>query len=90
MPYLRATGLTVYEPEGAYYVMTDVSPLGWDDDAAFVRAMIEQVGVSAVPGSSFHSPRERGRKWVRFMFAKRDETLRSAGERLLRVRAASA
>ena len=54
------TGLTVYEPEGAYYVMTDISPLGWDDDTAFVRAMIEQVGVSAVPGSSFYSPEVAG------------------------------
>ncbi|MBO0697215.1 MAG: aminotransferase class I/II-fold pyridoxal phosphate-dependent enzyme, partial [Zavarzinella sp.] len=82
LPYLRATGLTVYEPEGAYYVMTDISPLGWDDDAAFVRAMIEQVGVSAVPGSSFYSPKDLGRTMVRFMFAKKDETLHAAGDRL--------
>ena len=85
LPYLRATGLTVYEPEGAYYVMTDVSPLGWDDDTTFVRAMIEQVGVSAVPGSSFYSPKALGRTMVRFMFAKKDETLRAAGERLKRL-----
>jgi len=82
LPYLRDTGLTVYEPEGAYYVMTDISPLGWNDDTAFVKAMIEQVGVSAVPGSSFYSPKELGKKMVRFMFAKRDETLYAAGERL--------
>jgi aminotransferase len=85
LPYLRATGLTVYEPEGAYYVMTNISPLGWDDDTAFVRAMIEQVGVSAVPGSSFYSPKDLGRTMVRFMFAKKDETLRAAGERLRRL-----
>jgi aspartate/methionine/tyrosine aminotransferase len=82
LPYLRATGLTVYEPEGAYYVMTDINPLGWDDDTAFVRAMIEQVGVSAVPGSSFYAPKTLGKTMVRFMFAKRDETLHAAGERL--------
>jgi aminotransferase len=87
LPYLREAGLTVYEPEGAYYVMTDISPLGWDDDMAFVRAMIERVGVSAVPGSSFYSPKELGRTMVRFMFAKKDETLRAAGERLLKVKA---
>ena len=86
LPYLRDTGLTVYEPEGAYYVMTDISPLGWNDDTAFVRAMIEQVGVSAVPGSSFYSPKELGRTMVRFMFAKRDETLHAAGERLRQLK----
>jgi aspartate/methionine/tyrosine aminotransferase len=85
LPDLRATGLTVYEPEGAYYVMTDISPLGWDDDTAFVRAMIEQVGVSAVPGSSFYWPKSLGKTMVRFMFAKKDETLRAAGERLKRL-----
>ena len=82
LPYLREAGLTVYEPEGAYYVMTDIAPLGWNDDTAFVKAMIEQVGVSAVPGSSFYSPKELGRTMVRFMFAKKDETLHEAGERL--------
>jgi aspartate/methionine/tyrosine aminotransferase len=82
LPYLRDTGLTVYEPEGAYYVMTDIAPLGWDDDTAFVKAMIEQVGVSAVPGSSFYSPKSLGKTMVRFMFAKKDETLHAAGERL--------
>ena len=48
--------------------------------------MIENVGVSAVPGSSFYSPRERGQTKVRFMFAKRDETLHAAGQRLLKLR----
>jgi aminotransferase len=86
LPYLRDSGLTVYGPEGAYYVMTDIAPLGWDDDTRFVRAMIEQVGVSAVPGSSFYSPKELGRTMVRFMFAKKDETLHAAGERLRGLR----
>lgn len=82
IPLLRKTGLTVYEPEGAYYVMTDIAPLGWADDTAFVKRMIETVGVSAVPGSSFFSPKELGKTMVRFMFAKKDETLLAAGERL--------
>jgi aminotransferase len=86
LPYLREAGLTFTEPEGAYYVMTDIAPLGHTDDTEFVRRMIREVGVSAIPGSSFYSPRERGRTKVRFMFAKRDETLREAGERLMRVR----
>ena len=82
LPYLREAGLTVYAPEGAYYVMTDTSPLGWHDDTAFVKTMIEKIGVSAVPGSSFFSPKTLGQSMVRFMFAKKDETLHAAGERL--------
>ncbi len=86
LPYLRKAGLTVYEPDGAYYVMTDISRLGWKEDVEFVRTMIRSVGVSAVPGSSFHSPKELGKSLVRFMFAKRDETLHEAGKRLERLR----
>jgi aminotransferase len=86
LPYLHEAGLTVCEPEGAYYVMTDITPLGGSDDTEFVRRMIREVGVAAVPGSSFYSPRELGRTKVRFMFAKRDETLHQAGERLRRLR----
>jgi aminotransferase len=48
--------------------------------------MIRDIGVSAVPGSSFYSPRERGKTQVRFMFAKKEETLHQAGERLVRLR----
>jgi aminotransferase len=86
LPYLREAGFAFREPDGAYYVMTDVAGLSDLDDMTFVRRMIEAVGVAGVPGSSFTSPRELGRTKVRFMFAKRDETLREAGERLLRVR----
>src|SRR5207253_7416483 len=86
LPYLREAGFEFVPPEGAYYVMTDVAGLGWDDDTAFVRRLIERVGVSAVPGSSFYAPRELGKTKVRFMFAKRDESLKEAGERLLGVR----
>lgn len=86
LPYLRDAGLTVYEPEGAYYVMTDIAGLGWQDDTEFVRTMIRSIGVSAVPGSSFHSPKELGKTMVRFMFAKRDETLHEAGRRLQGLR----
>jgi aminotransferase len=88
LPYLREAGFIFTEPEGAYYVMTDVTPLGGTDDTEFVRRMIREVGVSAIPGSSFYAPRERGLTKVRFMFAKRDETLHRAGERLLKLRAA--
>jgi aspartate/methionine/tyrosine aminotransferase len=86
LPYLRDAGFTFTEPEGAYYVMTDISGLSDEDDHTFVRRMIREVGVSAVPGSSFHAPASLGRSKVRFMFAKRDETLHQAGERLRKLR----
>jgi aminotransferase len=86
LPYLRQAGFACEAPEGAYYVMTDIAGFGWEDDTAFVARLIETVGVAAVPGSSFYSPRELGKTKVRFMFAKRDETLHEAGERLLGAR----
>jgi aminotransferase len=87
LPYLRDAGFGCQVPDGAYYVMCDVSGLSGLDDVAFVRRMIEAVGVAGVPGSSFYSPKERGRSLIRFMFAKRTETLQEAGERLLKLRA---
>jgi aminotransferase len=86
LPYLERAGFAVAPPDGAYYVMADFSALSDLDDVSFVRRMIETVGVAGVPGSSFHDPKELGRKLVRFMFAKKDETLRAAGERLLAIR----
>jgi aspartate/methionine/tyrosine aminotransferase len=85
LPYLREAGFEVYEPEGAYYVMTDIAKLGWSDDTEFVKWMIREIGVSAVPGSSFYSPKGKGRTKVRFMFAKKDDTLIQAGERLKKI-----
>jgi aminotransferase len=86
LPWLEKAGFVFHEPEGAYYVMVDITPLGGTDDREFVRRLICEIGVSAVPGSSFHAPPELGRTLVRFMFAKRDESLNQAGERLLRLR----
>jgi aminotransferase len=86
LPYLRDAGLKFHEPAGAYYVMTDASELGCGDDAEFVRWMAREVGVVGVPGGSFHSPKSLGRGKVRFMWAKKDETLHAAGQRLLTMR----
>ncbi len=86
LDYLTQAGLECQAPAGAYYVMADISGLGWQNDAAFVRWLIEEIGVAAVPGSSFYSPPEDGRSKVRFMFAKKDETLHEAGRRLLGMR----
>ena len=78
-------GFEFSSPEGAYYVMTDVTKLGGTNDIEFVKRMIETVGVAAVPGSSFYNPKELGQTKVRFMFAKKDDTLRLALERLARI-----
>ena len=90
LPYLQDAGFVALPPDGAYYVMADFSGLSELDDVAFVRRMIETVGVAGVPGGSFFRPKGQGRTQVRFMFAKREETLRDAGERLLRLRGALA
>ena len=84
---LRTTGLPFTEPQGAYYVMVDISTLGFADDTAASEWLIKDVGVAGVPGSSFF--REPVKHLIRFHFAKREETLRAAGERLgsLAVRA---
>lgn len=76
---LRDTGLPFTEPQGAYYVMVDISSLGFADDTAASEWLIKEVGVAGVPGSSFF--REPVRHLIRFHFAKREETLRAAGER---------
>ena len=83
---LGAAGFRVHKPYGAYYVMTEIDPLGWDDDVAFVRHLVEQVGVAAVPGSSFYADPADGRRQVRFAFCKKDATLDEAERRLTRLR----
>jgi aminotransferase len=83
--YLERAGIPHIEPEGAYYVMADIRGFKASSDTAFCQWMAREVGVAAVPGSSFFQ--ETVRAFVRFHFAKRDETLREAGERLCGLRA---
>jgi aspartate/methionine/tyrosine aminotransferase len=80
---LAEVGFAADMPQGAYYVMADVSSLGFDDDVAAAQHLVERVRVATVPGSSFFSRPDLGRHLVRFAFCKRLETLESAGERLL-------
>jgi aspartate/methionine/tyrosine aminotransferase len=82
--YLRKAGLTFVEPQGAYYVLVDISEFGHSDDTAFCHWLAKEIGVAAVPGSSFFA--EPVNHLIRFHFAKRDETLHEAGQRLLRLR----
>ena len=82
--WLRKAGLSYTIPQGAYYVMVDVSEFGVTDDLVFCEWLARKVGVAAVPGSSFF--REPVHNLIRFHFAKQPETLNAAGERLLKVR----
>jgi aspartate/methionine/tyrosine aminotransferase len=83
---LEQAGFRCYRPNGAYYIMTDISDFGFADDLSFVRHMIENVGVAAVPGSSFFSDSNAGATLIRFCFCKKYETLEKAGDRLRRFR----
>jgi N-succinyldiaminopimelate aminotransferase len=83
---LRAAGLTVYPPSGTYFVITDVTPLGFDDGAALCWSLPERVGVAAVPVSVFCASPDLGRTLVRFAFCKRDEVLAEAVARLSGLR----
>ena len=78
---LAGAGFGTFAPDGAYYIMTDISGFGFPDDVAFTRHLIREVGVACVPGSSFYSVPERGAQQVRFCFCKKDETLLLAAER---------
>ena len=81
---LRDLGFSIVEPEGAYYVMADVSALetelGYASDEAFAVDLCRKVGVGTVPGSCFYAEPEN--RFVRFHFAKSDEVLTAALDRL--------
>ncbi len=68
------------DPEGAYYVLLDISEFGFESDVVFCEKLAEHVGVGAVPGSSFF--REPENRYIRLHFAKKKETLEAALERL--------
>ena len=77
---LKDVGLEFSEPQGAYYVLMDITPFGYDNDLEFCQVLAKEVGVGAVPGSSFF--REPVNHLIRFHFAKKDETLNEALNRL--------
>lgn len=81
---LDALGLVHNVPQGAYYVMMDISEFGYDSDLKFCEELAAKVGVGAVPGSSFF--REPVNHLIRFHFAKKDETLNDALNRLEALR----
>ncbi len=79
---LEGVGLKSSVPRGAYYIMTEVGHLGFDDDVAAAEHLVKEIGVATVPGSSFYSDPALGRTKLRFSFCKKLETLHAAGERL--------
>lgn len=81
---LRNIGLSFVEPQGAYYVMVDISEFGYGNDYNFAVDLARKVGVGSVPGSSFF--KEDVHDYVRFHFAKKDETLKAALDRLAEIR----
>ena len=82
---LKELNIPHTEPQGAYYVMVDISEFGYDSDLDFCVDLIKNVGVAAVPGSSFFKEEEN--RYIRFHFAKKDETLLAALNRLKDMRA---
>jgi aspartate/methionine/tyrosine aminotransferase len=79
---LAGAGLNCLEPAGAYYIMADMGHLRFADDFAAAEFLLNEVGVAAVPGSSFYHRAGLGRRLVRFTFSKSDETIAQAAERL--------
>ncbi len=86
VPALREAGFKCDTPEGAYYVMADISNFGFANDIEFTKHLIREIGVAVVPGSSFYFDSTMGSQMVRFCFCKKDETLEAAAERLQELR----
>ncbi len=86
VPALQAAGFKCDMPEGAYYVMCDISEFGFANDIEFTKHLIREIGVAVVPGSSFYRDKPEGSQLVRFCFCKKDETLEAAVERLQKLK----
>lgn len=82
---LRSAGFKAFRPRGAYYIMTDISEFGFSDDREFAMHLVRNVGVAAVPGSSFSANTKDASQLLRFVFCKRTETLNAAIDRLAQV-----
>ncbi|MBK8262192.1 MAG: pyridoxal phosphate-dependent aminotransferase [Nannocystis sp.] len=79
---LASVGFEVLRPAGSYFILTDIRPLGYDDDVEFCRALPAKVGVAAIPPSVFYEGRSGGRHLVRWAFCKTDAVLDGAIARL--------
>jgi L-glutamine---4-(methylsulfanyl)-2-oxobutanoate aminotransferase len=86
IPALESAGFECYRPRGAYYVMTDFSKFGFENDIEFTQYLVKEIGIATVPGSSFYHDPQDGARQVRFAFCKKLETLDAAAEKLKKLR----
>jgi aminotransferase len=86
MGILTASGFRCFKPRGAYYIMTDISAFGFPDDVAFAKYLVTEIGVAAVPGSSFYRNPTDGLNYLRFTFCKTEKTFQAAAERLAKLK----
>lgn len=86
MGVLTDLGFPCAAPEGGYFIMADHTPFGEADDVAFVKRLIEEIGVAAIPPSVFYNEPANGKDFVRFAFCKKKETLDRAAERLAKLK----
>ncbi|MCO5197176.1 MAG: methionine aminotransferase [Anaerolineae bacterium] len=83
---LRSAGLKPLVPRGSYFVMVDISDLGFENDVAFCRYLTTEIGVAAIPPSAFYHHSADGANLARFAFCKTDELLDAAAQRLAQLR----
>jgi aminotransferase len=84
---LTSAGFQCFKPHGAYYIMTDIGAFGFPDDVAFAKYLVKDIGVAAVPGSSFYRNPADGRTHLRFTFCKTEKTFQAAADRLAKLKA---
>lgn len=82
---LKSAGLSPIIPNGTYFVMVDISGLGFANDVAFCRFLTSDIGVAAIPPSAFYHTPADGAGLARFAFCKEDATLAEAAKRLQRL-----
>ena len=83
---LTTAGFKCFKPRGAYYIMTDIAAFGFPDDVAFAKYLVSEIGVAAVPGSSFYNNPSDGRTQIRFTFCKTEKTFQAAEDRLAKLK----
>ncbi len=83
---LTGAGFRCFKPQGAYYIMTDISGFGFANDVEFARYLVKEIGVAAVPGSSFYHNPADGAQQLRFTFCKKESTFAAAEQRLAKLR----
>ncbi len=83
---LTQAGFQCHQPEGAYYIMTDIAAFGFSNDTTFAHWLVKEIGVGGVPGSSFYRHSHLGKTKLRFMFSIADNILEEAAERLIQIK----